>query len=1064
MDFLCSDDGVIRNPFYRKDDADGEHGGSTRRKWRRQRYDAINSTTPIYTRNLLTEDKVPFQCNPAAVCFTDYDVGMEHKILVAFTNTARVPRTFRLMPILSRYANVVSIEYTIPPKISPGLSWNVTVKYRPRDLDDICTALYVKTDVGYFAVPLTSSKKAFVFSVEPKTVNFGTVTVGEKRAKKIALRNDGAMAGTVIVGGDFKSLLEQRHTNPVDGKRMNFFRISPQQFKIEIPPFSMLQLVVSFAPLNPALIDSEITFTEKSDSQLTHVVPIAGSSTDLPVFLRTRKLDFGACFYGERYWDEVGLVNKANVAAIAEFEVPPSLFGAVDVVPSSLCVQAGEEYSVRVVLTPSIDVPKDFFATIKCAVQGQTLPLILHLEAMLSQRAPRLPLNAFDIGAIPLETMRSVQVPVTNESSVLQLVGFENLPPWVTATPEVLTLVPYERASFTLKIEAPQEGRFSQRIKLTNEFGDTHYVSLSGQGIRPPIALSARTLLLPPCNIGRSVSATTVLSNTRGILIQFNFSVPCSFFKVSPNAGILQPGESTVVAIVFHAPMEMEQEESLPLTASPRRSSRPKKDLCVGLISEAPLPKHSLYNDWESGSEDGVWSKHKQFRIQCHVNGTDNECDSIAVRCCVVRPSVSVETLEKVWSISPAKQRKPSENDARQSLAKTSVVVDRDENGATSQSYKGEVLVEFGNVPIHHTSICSCIIRNTGDKSCIVRSPPVNPFSPFSVMTVAFGEVPPHTKAEIPVSFHPRTYGKFNEMIKVEMITLDGTVASVFVNVQGSCSPTQLIITPADTVAHQDALSIVSVQYMAFVCTRNRESTRKSVNFHNVGSFPLDILIYSCAEEGERVQMGSIAADFDPRDILPFLVHPRTFTLQPNTKQAVDVVFAPSDSGFYSKRLRISASGENSELVLEGRSVSGGVYSFLPISDAKTGKPIAVCFEGGIGCRPDYPISLPFQEEEHKTLIIGNLLKGVSVGYEVQNWEQTRPLETPPEWTVAPLSQTIESGKEAQFSVRRSFLEEEGEAVVCSISSSFPFRFAIVLRGEGAGMPSYRVLYIVCTD
>ncbi|KAG5481665.1 hypothetical protein CUR178_07018 [Leishmania enriettii] len=1064
MDFLCFDDGVIRNPFYRKGDADGERGGSTRRKWRRQRCDAISITTPIYTRNLLAKDKVPFQCNPAAVCFSNYDVGVEHKILVAFTNTARVPSTFRVMPILSRYANVVSTEYTIPPKISPGLSWNVTVKYRPRDFDDICTALYVRTDVGYFAVPLTSSKKAFVFSVEPKTVNFGTVTVGEKRAKKITLRNNGALAGTVIVGGNFKSLLEQRHANPVDGKRMNFLWISPQQFKIEIPPFSMLQLVLSFAPLNPALIDSEITFTEKGDSQITHAIPITGSSTDLPVFLRTRKLDFGACFYGERYWDEVSLVNNANVAAVAELEVPPSLFGAVDVVPSSLCVQAGEEYSVRVVFTPSIDLPKGFVATIKCAVQDQTLPLTLDLEAMLSQRAPRLPSNAFDIGAIPLETMRSVQVPVTNESSVLQLVGFENLPPWVTATPEVLTLIPYERASFTLKIEAPQEGRFSQRITLTNEFGDTHYVSLSGQGIRPPIALSARTLLLPPCNIGRSVSATTVLSNASGALIQFHFSVPCSFFKVSPNAGILQPGESTVVAIVFHAPIEMEQEESLPLIASPRRASRPKKDLCVGLISEAPLPKHSVYDDWESGSEDGVWSKHKQFRIQCHVNGTDNECYFIAVRCCAVQPSVSVEAVGKVWSVSPATQWKPSENDARPNLARTSVVADRDENGATSQIYKGEVLVEFGNVPIHHTSICSCRIRNTGDKSCIVRPPPVNPFSSFSVMTVAFGEVPPHTKAEIPVSFHPHTYGKFNEMIKVEMIALDGTVASVFVNVQGSCSPTQLIISPAETAVHQDAVSIVSVQYMAFDCTRNSESTRKSVNFHNVGSFPLDIHIYSCAEQSERVPTGSIAADFDPRDILPFLVHPRTFTLQPNTKQAVDVVFAPSDSGFYSKRLRISASGEDSELVLEGRSVSGGVYSFLPISDAKTGKPIAVCFEGGIGCRPDYPISLPFKEEEHKTLIIGNLLKGVSVGYEVQNWEQTRPLETPAEWTVAPLSQAIESGKEAQLSVRRSFLEEEGEAVVCSISSSFPFRFAIVLRGEGAGMPSYRVLYIVCTD
>ncbi|KAG5481026.1 hypothetical protein LSCM1_06702 [Leishmania martiniquensis] len=1063
MDFLCFQNGVIKNSFYRNDDTDGEDGGSTHRKWRRHRYEAISSSAPVYTRNLLSKDKMPFQCSPAAVHFTDYDVGTEHKILVALTNTARVPRTFRVMPILSRCANVVSVEYVLPPKISPGLSWNVTVKYRPRDLDDISTSIYVKTDLGYFAVPVTSSKKVFAFSVEPKKVNFGTVIVGEKRAKKITLRNDGAMPGTVIVGGDFKSLLGQRHINPVDGREMNFFRISPQQFKIEIPPFSVSQIVLSFAPLNPIEIESEITFTEKTDSQLAHAIPIKGSSTDLPVFLRTGKLDFGACFYGERYWDEVSVVNRANVAAVAEFKVPTSLLDALDVLPSSVCIQAGEEYTVRVLFTPLKDLPKDFGALIKCVVQDQALPLTLSIEAILSCRAPRLLLSSFYIGTIPMETVQSVQVPVTNESSVLQLVGFDNLPGWVTATPEVLTLVPYERASFTLQMAAPQEGRFSQRIRLTNEFGDTQQILLSGQGTRPPIALSARTLLLPPCNIGRSVSATTVLSNTSGALIQFRFFVPPTFFRVSPNAGVLQPGESVVTAIIFHAPMEVEQEEPLQLTASPHRPAKPKKDLSAALISEAPPPRQSVYDDWESGSVEGLWSKHKQFRIQCRLNGTDDDCASIAVRCCAVRPSVMLYEVEKALSTPLGKQQKPIENDTRQNLTKTSAIADRGENSAALPSYKGEVLMEFGSVPIHHTSICSCRVSNTGDEPCMIRAPPPNPFSSFSVMSVAFDEVAPHNVAEIPVSFHPRRYGKFNELIKVEMTMLDGGAAFVFLNVQGSCSSTQLIVTPAETVSQQDVASIESVQYVAFNCTRSTESTRKAVNFHNVGLFPLDILIHSCTAKDERMETGDTAADCDPRGILPFLVHPRTFTLQPNTKQSVDVVFAPSDSGVYSKRLIISASGENSELVLEGRSVSGGIYCFLPISDAKTGKPIAVSFEGDMGCRPDYPVSIPFEAEDNKTLIIGNLLKGLSVEYEVQNWEQTRALETPPEWSATPLSQVIESGKEVQLSVRRSLLEE-GEGMVPRISSPFPFRFTIVLRGDGAGMPSYRVLYVVCTD
>ncbi|AYU77983.1 Flagellar-associated PapD-like, putative [Leishmania donovani] len=1065
MDFLSFDNGVIKNPFYRKDVVDGDGGYSTHRKWNRQPRDAINSATPAYTRDLLSEDKTPFQCNPAAVCFADYDVGIEHKIVVAFTNTATVPKTFRVMPILPRYANVVSVEYTVPPRISPGLSWNVTVKYRPCDVSDISTAIYVKTDEGYFAVPLTSSKKAFVFSVEPRSVSFGTVIVGEKRAKVITLRNSGAMPGTVIVGGDFKSLLEQKHTNPVDGKQMSCFRISPQQYKIEIPSFSKSLIVLSFAPLNPTQINSEITFTEKNSSQLPHAISITGSSTNLPVFLTTGKLEFGACFYGERYWDEVSVVNKANIAAVAEFQVPPSLVGALAVSPSRVCVQSGEEYSVRVVFTPSKDLPKDFSSVIKCVVQNQILPLTLNVDGVLSHRAPCLPSTAFDIGTIPLQTMRSVQVPVTNESSVKQLVGFDNLPPWVVVTPEVLALVPFETASFTLKMEAPQEGRFSHRLKLINEFGDTQHISVSGQGTRPPLALSARTLLLPPCNIGRSVFATTVLSNTSGKLIQFRFFVPRFFFKVSPNAGFLQPGESVVVAIFFHAPMEYEYVES-PQPAAPPHRARPKKDVSIGFVSDAPPPqKQSMYDDWESGSEKELWSRHKQFRIQCCLNGLDDECCFIVVRCCAVRPSARIEEAEKAPSTLPTKQQKPTESDARRVSVKGFVVADRDENVAKSQSYKGEVFIEFGKVPIHHASIRSCKVHNTGDAPFMIRAPPLNPFSSFSILAVAFDEVPPHTEAEIHFSFHPDAYGKFNELIKVELAMPDDTVAFVFVNMQGTCSPTQLTITPAESVLQQDASSIVSVEHLAFDCTQKSESTRKGLSFHNVGSFSLEILITSYTEEGENAHNVSNAVLFDPSDILPFLVHPRAFTLQPNTKQIVDVVFAPSDAGVYSKRLSIAASGETRELALEGRSVSGGIYCFVPISDVKTGRSTAVSFEGGIGCQPDYPVSLSFAEEESKILILGNLLKGLSVEYSAQNWEQTRPLEMSPEWSVTPLSQVIASGKEARLSVHRSFAEdEEGEGVLCGINSLFPFRFTVVLRGEGAELLAYRTLYVVCTD
>ncbi|KAK7200457.1 Flagellar-associated PapD-like [Novymonas esmeraldas] len=1066
MDFLSFDNGVIKNPFYRKDLGDGDAGSGAQRKWRRQPRDSVNSAAPAYTRNLLSKDKTPFQCSPSAICFANYDVGGEHKIQLAFTNTATVPKTFRVMPILPRYANVLSIEYAVPPRIPPGLSWNVTVKYRPRELSDIATAVYVKTDEGYFAVALTSSKKAFVFSVEPKSVSFGTVIVGEKRSKRITLRNSGAMPGTVIVGGDFKSLLDQKHTNPATGKKMSFFHISPQQYKIEIAPFAAAEIVVNFAPLNPTQIDSEITFTEKGTAPLIHAVPLTGSSTDLPVYLTTTKLEFGACFYGERYWDELIVVNKANIAAVAEFQVPSFLTGTLAVSPYRVCVQSGEEYSVRVAFTPTKDLPRKFSASIKCVVQDQTLPLSLSIEGVLSHRAPRLPSTALDVGAIAMHTMQTVQVPVANDASVKQLVGFESLPPWISAAPEALVLLPYETASFSLKVEAPQEGRFSQRLKLINEFGDEQYISLSGYGTRPPVAVSARTLLLPPCNIGRSVSATTVLTNTSGKPSQFSFLVPCSFFRVAPNAGVLQPGESVVVAIIFDAPLEFEFVEPMQTAAAAPRPTRAKKDPVATLTVETQLPqKRFMYGDWDSGGDKEPWSRHKQFRVQCTFGDSEDESCFVVLRCCAVKPRVGIEDAEKPPSTPPPKKQKPAENEARLASAKASIVADAEERGAATPNCKAEVFVEFGKVPIHHSSIRSCKVRNVSDVPCAIRVPPLNPFSAFSVITVAFDEMAPLTEALLPLSFHPHVYGRFDEVIKLELAMRDGTVAFVFVNVQGTCCPTQLTIAPAEGVPQQDATAVVSLHHVAFECTRKNDSARKSLSFHNVGSFPLDVVISSFSDHESGPRASTVAVHVDPSGAFPFLVHPRTFTLLPNTKQMVDIIFAPADAGVYSRQLNVTASGESRELLLEGRSVSGGIYCFVPIPDARSGKPTAISFEGEMGCRPDFPVSLPFVEDESKTLLIGNLLKGPSIEYEVQNWEQTRQLEMPRGWVVAPLSQTVGGGKEARLSIQRFFPDDEdGDGGTWSTDSLFPFRFTIVMKGEGVAFLSYRVLYVVCTD
>lgn len=702
MEFLSFDNGTIKHPAYREDPGSHKPTRTIQRRRTRQLIDDVSLISPGYTQNLISPEAAPFACTTDKVCFANYDVGKEYSFTISLLNRTTMPKTFRVMPILPKFANVLQFTYEVPPRISPGLSWDVVLHFRPRENSDFSTALYFKTEDGYFALPVSSSRKRFLFSCQPKAVDFGTVVVGEEQTRHITLRNKGALGGTVIVGGSFKALLELKHTNPVNGKKISFFRIFPQQYKVEVPPFSTFDIAVNFAPLCSAKIDTDLTLSDKSSSREGFTIPITGISTELPVYLTSNKIDFGACFFNEQYWDEVTIVNRTNITAIADFHVPTALSTVISVSPSRVCVQPGEQYTVQVSFITSKKMPHNFSSAVECAVRGQTLPLPLTICAILSERCPQIATTVFDLGMLILNTSHVVEVPVTNEASIVQLVGFESLPPWITASPEVVEIVPQETAVFRLAVEPPQKGRFSQRLRVINEFGDSQIITISGQGHGASFGMVSRTLLLPPCNVGCSVSATTVLFNTSGDVGEFNFKVPNSYFKISPDSGILQPGESVPVAIFFSAPSEFVTVELSQQRAVTQRPIKPKKDAPSAAVAESVVVvQRAMYDDWENGNEERVWSKHCQFRLKCEINGDGGDSFFFTVRCCATKPLVSVQETNPDLKLLSFASQSESVSTGKQHGRKTGVLADAFEQSESEPKFTFEALIDYGKVPIH---------------------------------------------------------------------------------------------------------------------------------------------------------------------------------------------------------------------------------------------------------------------------------------------------------------------------------------------------------------------------
>ncbi|KPI85864.1 hypothetical protein ABL78_5084 [Leptomonas seymouri] len=819
-------------------------------------------------------------------------------------------------------------------------------------------------------------------------------------------------------------------------------------------------MAVSFAPLNTVEIDTDIILTDKNNSCESFTIPITGASTELPVYLTKGEIDFGACFFNEQYWDEVIIVNRTNITAIADFHVPTSLSTVISVTPSRVCVQPGEQYTVQVIFVTTKALQREFFSTVECVVRGQTLPLPLNIRALLSERCPRIPITTFDTGKLVLNTLDVVEVPVTNEASVAQLIGFEGFPAWIKASLDVIEIAPQETVTFRLTVEPPQIGRFSHRLRILNEFGDSQAITINGQGVAATFGMSSRTLLLPPCVLGCSVSGTTVLFNTSEKASEFRFAVPSSCFRVSPDTGILQPGESIPVAIVFNAPTEFEAVDLSQQPAISQRSVKNKKEFPSATSGEDTVgQKRTVYEDWESGREDRIWSRHRQFRLKCEINNDSEDSFFLSVRCCAVKPLVYIDEAGLTSKAPAAESQSDRAQVTRQSLRKNFVPADEVEQTEGELKQTFEVSIDYGKVPIHCVRLRQCVISSKDPEHCFIRAPPMNPLSAFSVLNYAFNGVATQCGTNVCIAFQPRKYGKFSETLKFELESQSGRKMSVLVRAQGICSPTQLTISMADNALLSEKQQSGSLSRLCFHCTQKDESAKKMLSFCNVGPSPLAVIINNATNDAAlrtaRCSNGT------------FLVHPRIFTVQPNSKQLVNVVFAPTDEGLHSQRLCVVVSGENREIALDGRCVKGAVYALVSHASAGNGKVVAISFSEDIGCRPEFPVSLTFEEDESKTIVIGSVGNGPTGEYELLNWEQTRSLAAHPDWSVTPPAQPILAGKETRLCIQRVTRdgdETRSAGIASSSGTLFPLRFTIALKGEAANASQHRALYVVCTS
>lgn len=505
---------------------------------------------------LLAGRDVPFTFEPKVVNFADARLGRPQSVTVRFTNRSLRSTSFRVLAIAPLYADVLTVEYSVPPRISPGLSWSVVVRFTPRTREDISTELSIRTEEGSFYIPITTSRERPDIRVSPTSLDFGSVPIGRTVVRVITVANNGAKEGVVRLTGSVMRLLLDTRTDPRTGTATPFMCIQPTSDRLTVAPHTSFPITLTFQALEATELDHTLLISvgpNKGSATTSTTVAIRGCATAAPVALASSTVDFGECFYGVAYTASATVVNTSNVSVLVTPQVPPALAEHIRFEPRDLRVQAHGEFTCAVIFSPSLPMESYFRQALRFVVPGQVIAPVLHLHAQLSRRRLEVDTTSvlFDEAHVREEVVRALHI--TNPSRVCQRVRFVDLPTNAVVVPSTLTLLPSERAEFRLCVVPLATGPTSFTCGVMNGYDDRVDVSVVVRAVLTHVTFSEATVWLPRCALGSNVSAHVLMTSNSSDVCRFTFSVPHSSLAVAPSSGYIEPF-STVPVSVFFAP------------------------------------------------------------------------------------------------------------------------------------------------------------------------------------------------------------------------------------------------------------------------------------------------------------------------------------------------------------------------------------------------------------------------------------------------------------------------------------------------------------------------------
>jgi Abnormal spindle-like microcephaly-assoc'd, ASPM-SPD-2-Hydin len=202
------------------------------------------------------------QVVPDSVTFVNVPVGELYTQTVRISNLST--GKLSITQIASSAGEFAITGITLPVELEPGANVNFNVAYKPKVMRNVAGRILVttgrNTTPAEIAVKASTQSKAFGFSVNASSLDFGVVPVGNKATKEFELENGGNTAVTVS-----KITVSGENFSVASG---NGIKLAPGQKTV---------VQVAFNPLKAGNREGVVTVVSSSpDSPME--IPLSGSA------------------------------------------------------------------------------------------------------------------------------------------------------------------------------------------------------------------------------------------------------------------------------------------------------------------------------------------------------------------------------------------------------------------------------------------------------------------------------------------------------------------------------------------------------------------------------------------------------------------------------------------------------------------------------------------------------------------------------------------------------------------------------------------------------------------